>query len=326
MSRASTSNTRSGFRHEAFFYADDAAFLSGTLDFIRAGMDAGEPTLVMIAPAKIEALHAKLNGSARDVHFVDMTRLGKNPARIIPAWQDFVSEQRSTGRPLRGIGEPIWSGRSHAELVECQHHESLLNLAFADAPPFSLLCPYNATTLDAAVLDEAERSHPFLLDGGVPRRRAETRHQTARRGPFDLPLPDPSGDVREMRFDGAASLCSVRRFVSACATNAGCDETRAAELVIAAEEVASNSVRHGGGSGVLRIWQDGNRLICEVRDGGTIDQPMIGRERPGPGQEGGRGLWIANQLCDLVQIRSFAHGTTVRCHMERRTMNGSSPR
>jgi len=28
--------------------------------------------------------------------------------------------------------------------------------------------------------------------------------------------------------------------------------------------------------------------------------------------EGGRGLWLANQLCDLVQIRSAASGTAVR--------------
>jgi anti-sigma regulatory factor (Ser/Thr protein kinase) len=28
--------------------------------------------------------------------------------------------------------------------------------------------------------------------------------------------------------------------------------------------------------------------------------------------EGGRGLWLANQLCDLVQIRSGENGTVVR--------------
>ena len=35
------------------------------------------------------------------------------------------------------------------------------------------------------------------------------------------------------------------------------------------------------------------------------------------GQPGGYGLWLANQLCDLVQIRSLPAGTAVRLHMRR---------
>jgi anti-sigma regulatory factor (Ser/Thr protein kinase) len=36
---------------------------------------------------------------------------------------------------------------------------------------------------------------------------------------------------------------------------------------------------------------------------------------PEPGQLGGRGLWLANQLCDLVQIRCSPAGATVRLRM-----------
>jgi anti-sigma regulatory factor (Ser/Thr protein kinase) len=32
-------------------------------------------------------------------------------------------------------------------------------------------------------------------------------------------------------------------------------------------------------------------------------------------QEGGRGLWLINQLCDLVQLRSSPEGTSVRMSM-----------
>ena len=34
-------------------------------------------------------------------------------------------------------------------------------------------------------------------------------------------------------------------------------------------------------------------------------------------QPGGRGLWLANQLCDLVQVRTFELGNVVRIHMAR---------
>jgi anti-sigma regulatory factor (Ser/Thr protein kinase) len=33
---------------------------------------------------------------------------------------------------------------------------------------------------------------------------------------------------------------------------------------------------------------------------------------PAPDREGGRGLYLVNQLCDLVQVRSSDQGTTVR--------------
>jgi anti-sigma regulatory factor (Ser/Thr protein kinase) len=42
---------------------------------------------------------------------------------------------------------------------------------------------------------------------------------------------------------------------------------------------------------------------------------MADRIRPDQLAWGGRGLWLANQLCDLVQIRSGARGTVVRLHM-----------
>ena len=83
------------------------------------------------------------------------------------------------------------------------------------------------------------------------------------------------------------------------------------------DEVASNSVTHGGGGGTLRVWLEEDTLVCEVRDRGIIDVPLAGRERPEPGQLGGYGLWLANLLCDLVQVRSFPDGSVVRLHKRR---------
>jgi anti-sigma regulatory factor (Ser/Thr protein kinase) len=81
--------------------------------------------------------------------------------------------------------------------------------------------------------------------------------------------------------------------------------------------MATNSVRHGGGHGLLRVWQEPDALICEVRDAGHIREPLVGRVRPAIGQVGGFGVWLANQVCDLVQIRSVASGTVIRLHMRR---------
>jgi hypothetical protein len=65
----------------------------------------------------------------------------------------------------------------------------------------------------------------------------------------------------------------------------------------------------------LRIWSDLAAVVCEIRDSGRFDRPLVDRERPAPEAPGPRGLWLANQLCDLVQIRNFPGGTAVRLHM-----------
>ncbi len=80
------------------------------------------------------------------------------------------------------------------------------------------------------------------------------------------------------------------------------------------DELASNSIRHGGGVGLLRCWREADTLLCEVHDAGQIEAPLVGRSRPTPEARCGRGVWLVNQLCDLVQIRSAAAGTVVRVH------------
>jgi anti-sigma regulatory factor (Ser/Thr protein kinase) len=131
--------------------------------------------------------------------------------------------------------------------------------------------------------------------------------------PFSVPLPEPPGDAAELHFEGR--LDALRRLVVEHAAQVGLARGRIVDLAVAANEIASNSLRHGDGRGVLRIWSQGRRVVCEIRDRGRLGDPLIDRELPSPGSTTGRGLWIANQLCDLVQIRSFPAGTVVRLHM-----------
>jgi anti-sigma regulatory factor (Ser/Thr protein kinase) len=86
------------------------------------------------------------------------------------------------------------------------------------------------------------------------------------------------------------------------------------DLVLAAHELATNSVLHGAGDGVLRGWHESHALVLEIADDGVITDPLVGREQALPLAEGGRGVWMANQLCDLVQVRSSPRGTVVRLH------------
>ena len=303
------------FRHEALFYSGEDSFLAGTLPFIREGVEAGEPTMVAVDGGRIDLLKSHLNGSGDAVTFADMHEIGRNPALIIPAWRDFVAGNATGGRRVRGIGEPIWAERSHPELVECEHHESLLNLAFADSPELWLLCPYDAETLRPSVLRRAAHNHPLIDDHGNERESQAYLEPEATGAPFDGPLPDPPGEPDELPFDSPDDLEQVRRFVADCAESGAIEHDRADGLVLAVDELVTNSLRHGGGSGVLRAWHEDDDVVCEVSDAGTIADPLVGRIRPPVDMPGGRGLWIANHFCDLLQIRSSSAGTVVRCRV-----------
>jgi anti-sigma regulatory factor (Ser/Thr protein kinase) len=113
-------------------------------------------------------------------------------------------------------------------------------------------------------------------------------------------------------FFESGSLRQVRAFVAEQAERTGLDAESADAMVLAVSEIASNSIRHGGGQGEVRAWTDHRSLVCEVSDRGHITAPLVGRERPAPDAGRGAGLWMANQLCDLVQVYSSPHGTTIR--------------
>lgn len=304
------------FRHEALFYGGLDGFVAGTSAFVRKGLEAGEPTLVVAGARKLDALKAQLGRDADLVQFADMADVGLNPARIIPAWVDFLARSAPDGRRVRGIGEPIWAERSSDELVECQRHESLLNVAFADAAGWWLLCPYDETALPTDVLDEARRSHPHVWQNGSHTKSRTYRTLETAAKPFDVPLT-PAPPSGQMIILDVANLHHVRDIVARAARRHGLDEDRTADLVLSVNELAGNSLRHGGGSGSLRIWSADRMLICEIEDSGHIDRPLAGRERPSKEQENGFGLWLVNQLCDLVQVRTFETGTVVRLHMAR---------
>ena len=302
------------FRHEALLYEGSSDLIDQAASFIGEGLDAGQPTFVVIDSTTIGALGARI-GPHPLLSFADMTVVGANPARIIPAWRSFV-DGHDPGQPLRGIGQPIWAERSAQELAECERHESLLNLAFAGSANMWLLCPYDVSALDSITLQVAERTHPSITDRGKPRPSDGYLGLDAAQAPFAVPLPEAPADAVAMSFD-ADSLSTVRTWAAERAVALSLAADRTDDLVLALGEVATNSIRHGGGRGTLRLWSEGGAVVCEVRDSGSITDPLVGRTRPEPDQEGGFGLWLANQLCDLVQIRVIAGGSVVRLHVRR---------
>ncbi|HEY8466907.1 MAG TPA: sensor histidine kinase [Solirubrobacterales bacterium] len=298
------------FHHEALLYEDEREYAIGVGDFVRDGVEAGEPVMVAVDARKAALLRAELGELAERVRFVDSRTMGVNPGRILWAWREFEAAHPG---PIRGVGEPVWPGRTADERAECYHHEALLNLAFQRRVRFRLLCPYDASGLHPDALTAAHETHPFVTERGAAHPSAAyVRPPTVPPPPHDL-APTPERAMGISIEPG--TLASLRRIVASEAQRHGMSGPRVWDLVTAVHELAMNTLVHGGGHGSLRIWRAGHALVCEVKDKGVIENALVGRVRPDATETTGRGVWLVHQLCDLVQVRSWKHGTTVRVTM-----------
>ncbi len=269
------------------------------MPFLAEAVHRRSPALVATSARQIDLLRSGLHGETSGVTFVDMPSIGRNPACIIPVWQDFIDLH--AGRELRGIGEPIWAGRSEAELEECHRHEALLNQAIAQDTPLHLICPYDIAALDPATVARARHTHPACGHEEIDRGE----------GAFAGPAPTPPDDALLLEVD-LAGIPGLRDRVQPEVEGLGLSAARWDDVGLVLIELCTNAIRHGNGRGVVAVWSEAGSVLCQVEDhGGPIVDPLVGRRRPTLEQDGGRGLWLVNHLSDLVQIRSQPGRTTI---------------
>jgi anti-sigma regulatory factor (Ser/Thr protein kinase) len=299
------------FGHDALFYRGPGEYSKEVCSFVCEGLNTGEPVLVAVPGRRLELVRGALGEAAGAVSFADMAVLGRNPARIIPAIRRFTDSRRP--RRTRFVGEPVWPGRSVAEIAEATRHEALINTALA-AVPTTVMCPYDASGLGTDVLEDARRTHPRVVEDGARRASADYSGTAVARAIAGQPLPSPPAGARSTAFS-EQDLPALREQVRRRAVQEGISSSRAQDLVTAVHEIAANTVVHAGGTGILRIWRDGTALVCEIRDEGRITDPLAGRHPDSPHDDSGHGLRLAHELCDLVELRSGYQGTTVRLHV-----------
>src|SRR5215472_16935318 len=296
-------------RHAALFYRSQPEYTGRIAAFVRAGLDQGEPALLALPGDRIHMIAASVESAPGEVAFMDMTELGRNPARIIPEVRSFADKH--PGQRVRFVGEPIWPGRSPAEICEAARHEALLSLAFKPAEA-TILCPYDSARLAPSAIAGARHTHPELLGDGQPAAMAGNGAPWQVPPECDRPLPPPPASAEVLRY--STDLGPVRRLVESHAGRARLAEERAADLVLATSEIAANTLCHARSDGLLQVWHDEQEILCQLHDSGWITDPLAGRVRRSP-ESRGHGLFLVNQLCDLVELRTGREGTTVRLHM-----------
>jgi DcmR-like sensory protein len=153
-----TSLEATGLVHPAVFYRSDEQYLDALVPFITDGLSSGQPVGVAVPGYNLALLRRALGDDAAHVTMIDMTEVGRNPGRILPAVLHAVADPHPDVH-VRIIGEPIWPGRSATAYPACVQHEALINAAFAGTDA-TIVCPYNAAELHPDVLTGALRTHP----------------------------------------------------------------------------------------------------------------------------------------------------------------------
>ncbi len=297
--------------HDALFYNSDEDFVAALVPFVRDGLRRGQAVTAAVTLANIALLRDALGADAAAVSFIDRDEWYKRPASTVAGWQRLLADAIARGHLyMRLIGEvgfgaderhPTWT-----------RYEAALNQVFAQAPAW-IVCPYDTRALPAALLGDARRTHPTVMSH--PERRDSdcylpTEH-FLRTVPEPMPpVSGPPALTMELKDDVAVARHSLATLMSAYGWSG---LHRGDDLMLAMSEIAANSIRHGQAPCYLRIWVHERTVTCEVRDNGAgPGDPLLGYRPPAQELTGGRGLWIAQQLCDALAINHCDATTVVR--------------
>jgi anti-sigma regulatory factor (Ser/Thr protein kinase) len=298
--------------HPALLYGDIDAFLAAMVPFVKEGLEAEEPVVVAVASEELAALRERVGEEGRGVVWLDTREWVPHPASRLRAFHELVSDELARGAArLRMVGEPVWPDGPPEHVLEWERYESVLNEVLAPYP-VTLVCTYDTSRVDPSIAASARRTHPTVWNGRDAISDAFVPPaELLRRRNAEVPSP-PRGATVMARPD---DLAAARQFIEAEAERAGVPPDPAMDLLIAANEVLTNAAAHAGGAVGVWVWVEDGRFMCQVEDRGPgIDDPLAGYLPPDDVASGGRWLWIARQLVDLLQIAPAEPGTRVRLH------------
>jgi anti-sigma regulatory factor (Ser/Thr protein kinase) len=304
--------TTTGFRHIGLLHDTPVGYAQGCASFVQQGLDAGDPVLVAVPGGNAQAIRDQLGPHDGDVAYTDMAVAGRNPGRVIVSLLDFADSHPD--RRVWVVSHSMWPARSSLEYSACVTQDAFLNTAFAGRAA-TILCPYDRARLPPAAIADALRTHPILNDGTGTWDSPDYADPFGTARLADLPLPEPPAHAHRFTVNRPEDLRWMRRTVADLAGAALLPATRVKQLIVAVNELASNSIEHGGGSAVASIWTEPGVFVCQLDDSGTFTNPMAGWTPPPKGSNRGRGLLIVHELSDLVRIHQRPDGTSIRLHI-----------
>lgn len=295
--------------HAALPYAGPADLAAWLMPPLAGALAADAPAVAVLDTPERAALRAALGADADRVEFPDPAQVHGVPAFTVAVRWARLGRRISVpgARALvvsQFLGDLPSFGPSHWPRLDIA-----LDVAIAGLP-MTVLCPCR---LDAPALGRVRAAHPMEITATGPLRNPAYRPPLE--AVLDHPLPPPQdlgAPVSDERF-GPDGLVGLRHRVAGLAATVLGPE-RVADFVLAVSELASNTLEHGPGHGRLRLWagEPSGSVTAEVADTGRMDLPFAGIVAPPPGGARGRGLWLACELTDVLQVWSDDGGTVIR--------------
>jgi anti-sigma regulatory factor (Ser/Thr protein kinase) len=308
-----------GLGHAAVLYDSPDALVAATTPFVEEGLRQGDLVVLACAPELAEAVTAPFGVRAAAIE--SDSRICLQDTRVPDA---FVAVrravQRAAGFPSgrlrllgQGMGEGIPGGAR-----EWLRYEVSGNALMAGAP-MSVMCMLDTRTLPEHLLAQAVAAHPQLVTANGIADNNGFREPSSHLRSLPVPRESAEDSAPLLAVDGATVLPELRSRVRLALQTAAPDPDQREDLLLAVAEVLANAFRHGRPPVSARLWSDGRRLVCTVRDSGRgYDDPLAGLQ-PAHGEDlahGGMGLWLARKLWDSVDLLPAGPGLTVRLSTE----------
>jgi anti-sigma regulatory factor (Ser/Thr protein kinase) len=301
-----------GLDHRAVLFDGAEQFVDAGGSFVRDGLRRDEPVWMVSGTPRMRSLLEALGDDGRHIDTTALDPWYSSPARMITMlMQRMGREATARGGPWI-IGEVPVVGADAATRREWVRYEALVNHALAGSSA-RLLCLYDSQRVEQPTLADARRNHPVLHTcSGLVASTEYTTPEVVLRELHSSDLDAVPVTAAALRFDDRPS--PAREFVTGHAREAGLAGDALDDLRVAATEIITNAILHGRRPHWISFWVTDGGVICEVADGGLgVASPLAGHLVPDVEAPGGRGLWIARQLCDRVEIS----GARVRLHMGR---------
>ena len=293
-------------RHSAFVYESRDEYVAGAVAFLREGLAAGEGAVVGNTRPGLAAMREALGPDAAQITFIDVGASYTRPARTFAAYHGVYAAEFKKAAAVRVISD-VQYGPEPAEWDLWTAYEALMNRAFAHLPTWAM-CTYNANGLPDPILEAVWRTHPEVIADDTLTDSHEFED------PVDLlrritPVPDPLPQLHSIPF--GRDLETVREQLARELGAAGIPTAKSLDMLLAATEIATNAVEHGGGIEDVRVGRADSRFVCEIVDRGSgFDDPSAGFLPPREGL--GSGLWVARQLTWRIEFLRSPQGFTAR--------------
>jgi transcriptional regulator with XRE-family HTH domain len=151
--------------HRVLTYGSDEDFLAAAVPFLIEGIERSDGLLAVTTGGQAELLRDTLGDGSEHIEFADSVDWYGSPRGASDGYRAFVKQKFEAGAPwVRIVGEPVWSGRSEAEITAWTRYESLLNLTLASMPA-TIVCPYDTRSVPSNIVASASRTHPQIARG-----------------------------------------------------------------------------------------------------------------------------------------------------------------